>query len=94
MKKVFNWLKRNDRFWWILIISITLAVIIGTVFFWDWLWKLIFILWIFLYLFISGSRYGYEAWEEPYMVLNEVITRQLLESQLKKLAFLFWKKGG
>ncbi|PEG95634.1 hypothetical protein CP360_11285, partial [Lactobacillus sp. UMNPBX9] len=25
MKKVFNWLKINDRFWWILIISITLA---------------------------------------------------------------------
>ena len=63
MKKVFNWLKINDRFWWILIISITLAIIIGTMFFWDWMWKHVYI-WIFLYLFISGSRYGYEAWKE------------------------------
>ena len=63
MTKVFNWLKINDRFWWILIISITLAIIIGTVFFWDWMWKHIYI-WIIIYLFISGSRYGYEAWEE------------------------------
>ncbi|PAY52407.1 hypothetical protein A8C41_09140, partial [Ligilactobacillus salivarius] len=45
MKKVFNWLKINDRFWWILIISITLAIIIGTVFFWGWMWKHIYI-WI------------------------------------------------
>ena len=51
MKKVFNWLKRNDRFWWILIISITLAVIIGTVFFWDWMWKHIYI-WIIIYLIL------------------------------------------
>lgn len=50
MKKVFNWLKINDRFWWILIISITLAVIIGTVFFWDWMWK-------HLYLDFSISIY-------------------------------------
>ena len=32
MKKVFNWLKINDRFWWILIISITLAVIMALYF--------------------------------------------------------------
>lgn len=63
MKKMYNWLKKDDRFWWILIISITLAIIIGTMFFWDWMWKHIYI-WISIYLFISGSRYGYEAWEE------------------------------
>lgn len=63
MKKVFNWLKRNDRFWWILIISITLAVIIGTVFFWDWMWKYIYI-WIIIYLIFSFFGGGSDEWKK------------------------------
>ncbi|MBX0284433.1 hypothetical protein GTO84_09330 (plasmid) [Ligilactobacillus salivarius] len=63
MKKVFNWLKRNDCFWWILIISIILAVIIGTVFFWDWMWKHIYI-WIIIYLIFSFFGDGSDEWKK------------------------------
>lgn len=63
MKKVFNWLKRNDSFWWILIISITLAVIIGTVFFWGWMWKHIYI-WIIIYLIFSFFGGGSDEWKK------------------------------
>ena len=29
MKKMYNWLKKDDRFWWILIITVILAIIIA-----------------------------------------------------------------
>ena len=52
MKKVFNWLKKDDNFWLMLVILGILAIIIGVVFFWDWFWNHIFIfilLWIILF---------------------------------------------
>ena len=53
MKKMYNWLKKDDRFWWILIITVILAIIIGTMFFWDWMWKHIFVF-ILLWIILSG----------------------------------------
>ena len=35
MKKVFNWLKKDDNFWLMLVILGILAIIIGVVFFWT-----------------------------------------------------------
>ena len=38
MKKIYNWLKKDDNLWLTLVILGILAIIIGVVFFWDWFW--------------------------------------------------------
>ena len=63
MKKMYNWLKKDDRFWWILIITVILAIIIGTMFFWDWMWKHIYI-WIVIYLIFSFFGGGSDEWKK------------------------------
>ena len=63
MKKVFNWLKKDDNFWLMLVILGILAIIIGVVFFWDWMWKYIYI-WIVIYLIFSFFGGGSDEWKK------------------------------
>lgn len=62
MKKVYNWLKKDDNFWFVLTILLILAIFI----FWDWIWDHVYV-WLILYLFFSfilHGHAGYEAWKK------------------------------
>ena len=51
MKKIYNWLKKDDNLWLTLVILGILAIIIGVVFFWDWFWAHI-LKWIMIYFIL------------------------------------------
>ncbi|MBE5066024.1 hypothetical protein [Ligilactobacillus salivarius] len=52
MKKIYNWLKKDDNLWLTLVILGILAIIIGVVFFWDWFWAHI-LKWIIIYFILK-----------------------------------------